>query len=92
MENLDKIDKMEKIGVNGKDKINKDDEFHIQTYYNYKTVSENRDGNKGNSNLEFFKKKRGLLKKSIHITNTRTDKKRCDFHLYILLLLLQRNL
>nr|YP_009894076.1 Ycf1.2 [Conringia orientalis]QKK40449.1 Ycf1.2 [Conringia orientalis] len=54
-EDLDKIDEMEEIRVNGKDKINKDDEFHVRTYYNYKTVSENRDGNKENSNLEFFK-------------------------------------
>nr|QKK47594.1 Ycf1.2 [Pseudocamelina glaucophylla] len=29
-EDLDKIDEMEEIGVNGKDKINKDDEFHIK--------------------------------------------------------------
>nr|UKP88781.1 Ycf1 [Asperuginoides axillaris] len=56
-EDLDKIDEMEEIRVNGKDKINKDDEFHVRTYYNYKTVSENLDGNKENSNLEFFKKK-----------------------------------
>nr|QNR92395.1 Ycf1.1 [Solms-laubachia eurycarpa] len=84
-EDLDKIDEMEEIRVNGKDKINKDDEFHVRTYY--KTVSENLDGNKENSNLEFLKKK-----KSIHRTNIRIDKKRCDFHLYILLLLLQRNL
>nr|YP_010589774.1 hypothetical protein PEW11_pgp008 [Pachycladon radicata]WAB48601.1 hypothetical protein [Pachycladon radicata] len=54
-EDLDKIDEMEEIRVNGKDKINKDDEFHVRTYYNYKTVSENLDGNKENSNLEFFK-------------------------------------
>nr|YP_009890712.1 Ycf1.2 [Aurinia corymbosa]QKK37085.1 Ycf1.2 [Aurinia corymbosa] len=52
-EDLDKIDEMEEIRVNGKDKINKDDEFHVRTYY--KTVSENRDGNKENSNLEFLK-------------------------------------
>nr|YP_009353364.1 Ycf1 [Sinalliaria limprichtiana var. grandifolia]APM86146.1 Ycf1 [Sinalliaria limprichtiana var. grandifolia] len=57
-EDLDKIDEMEEIRVNGKDKINKDDEFHVRTYYNYKTVSENRDGNKENSNLEFLKKKK----------------------------------
>nr|YP_009899068.1 Ycf1.2 [Mostacillastrum orbignyanum]QKK45876.1 Ycf1.2 [Mostacillastrum orbignyanum] len=57
-EDLDKIDEMEEIRVNGKDKINKDDEFHVRTYYNYKTVSENRDGNKENSNLEFFKMKK----------------------------------
>nr|YP_009540521.1 hypothetical protein [Ricotia davisiana]AYQ22530.1 hypothetical protein [Ricotia davisiana] len=57
-EDLDKIDEMEEIRVNGKDKINKDDEFHVRTYYNYKTVSENLDGNKENSNLEFFKKKK----------------------------------
>nr|YP_009897775.1 Ycf1.2 [Kernera saxatilis]QKK44496.1 Ycf1.2 [Kernera saxatilis] len=57
-EDLDKIDEMEEIRVNGKDKINKDDEFHVRTYYNYKTVSENRDGNKENSNLEFFKIKK----------------------------------
>nr|YP_009232502.1 Ycf1 [Eutrema botschantzevii]AMA21489.1 Ycf1 [Eutrema botschantzevii] len=55
-EDLDKIDEMEEIRVNGKDKINKDDEFHVRTYY--KTVSENRDGNKENSNLEFFKIKK----------------------------------
>nr|QWT69814.1 hypothetical chloroplast RF19 [Cardamine fallax] len=55
---LDKIDEMEEIRVNGKDKINKDDEFHVRTYYNYKTVSENLDGNKENSNLEFFKIKK----------------------------------
>nr|YP_009931968.1 Ycf1.2 [Leiospora pamirica]QNR90591.1 Ycf1.2 [Leiospora pamirica] len=55
-EDLDKIDEMEEIRVNGKDKINKDDEFHVRTYY--KTVSENLDGNKENSNLEFFKKKK----------------------------------
>ena len=40
-EDLDKIDEMEEIRVNGKDKINKDDEFHVRTYYNYKNVSEN---------------------------------------------------
>nr|QWT70864.1 Ycf1 [Heliophila deserticola] len=57
-EDLDKIDEMEEIRVNGKDQINKDDEFHVRTYYNYKTVSENRDGNKENSNLEFFKIKK----------------------------------
>nr|YP_009898720.1 Ycf1.2 [Menonvillea linearis]QKK45528.1 Ycf1.2 [Menonvillea linearis] len=57
-EDLDKINEMEEIRVNGKDKINKDDEFHVRTYYNYKTVSENRDGNKENSNLEFFKIKK----------------------------------
>nr|YP_009896328.1 Ycf1.2 [Guiraoa arvensis]QKK42875.1 Ycf1.2 [Guiraoa arvensis] len=57
-EDLDKIDEMEEIRVNGKDKINKDDGFHVRTYYNYKTVSENRDGNKENSNLEFFKIKK----------------------------------
>nr|YP_010432944.1 Ycf1 [Subularia monticola]USW06494.1 Ycf1 [Subularia monticola] len=57
-EDMDKIDEMEEIRVNGKDKINKDDEFHVRTYYNYKTVSENRDGNKENSNLEFFKIKK----------------------------------
>nr|YP_009894770.1 Ycf1.2 [Draba aizoides]QKK41230.1 Ycf1.2 [Draba aizoides] len=55
-EDLDKIDEMEEIRVNGKDKINKDDEFHVRTYY--KTVSENRDGNKENSNLKFFKIKK----------------------------------
>nr|SFV96895.1 hypothetical protein [Ionopsidium abulense] len=55
-EDLDKIDEMEEIRVNGKDKINKDDEFHVRTYY--KTVSENRDGNKENSNLEFLKIKK----------------------------------
>nr|YP_009934245.1 Ycf1.2 [Spryginia falcata]QNR94042.1 Ycf1.2 [Spryginia falcata] len=55
-EDLDKIDEMEEIRVNGKDKINKDDEFHVRTYY--KTVSENLDGNKENSNLEFFKNKK----------------------------------
>nr|YP_009894412.1 Ycf1.1 [Conringia planisiliqua]QKK40785.1 Ycf1.1 [Conringia planisiliqua]QKK40872.1 Ycf1.1 [Conringia planisiliqua] len=55
-EDLDKIDEMEEIRVNGKDKINKDDEFHVRTYY--KTVSENRDGNQENSNLEFFKIKK----------------------------------
>nr|YP_009897268.1 Ycf1.2 [Hemilophia sessilifolia]QKK43902.1 Ycf1.2 [Hemilophia sessilifolia] len=55
---LDKIDEMEEIRVNGKDKINKDDEFHVRTYYNYKTFSENLDGNKENSNLEFQKKKK----------------------------------
>nr|YP_009409609.1 hypothetical chloroplast RF19 [Hesperis sylvestris]ASJ64612.1 hypothetical chloroplast RF19 [Hesperis sylvestris] len=55
-EDLDKIDEMEEIRVNGKDKINKDDEFHVRTYY--KTVSENLDGNKENSNLEFFKIKK----------------------------------
>nr|YP_009891995.1 Ycf1.2 [Arabis verna]QKK38368.1 Ycf1.2 [Arabis verna] len=53
-EDLDKIDEMEEIRVNGKEKINKDDEFHVRTYYNYKKVSENRDGNKENSNLKFF--------------------------------------
>nr|YP_009121061.1 hypothetical chloroplast RF19 [Cardamine impatiens]AHN07228.1 hypothetical chloroplast RF19 [Cardamine impatiens] len=59
-EDLDKIDEMEEIRVNGKDKINKDDEFHVRTYYNYnyKTVSENLDGNKENSNLEFLKIKK----------------------------------
>nr|YP_009192760.1 Ycf1 [Schrenkiella parvula]ALP73168.1 Ycf1 [Schrenkiella parvula] len=57
-EDLDNIDEMEEIRVNGKDKMNKDDEFHVGTYYNYKTVSENRDGNKENSNLEFFKIKK----------------------------------
>nr|YP_010895997.1 hypothetical chloroplast RF19 [Dontostemon glandulosus]WJZ19988.1 hypothetical chloroplast RF19 [Dontostemon glandulosus] len=57
-EDLDKIDEMEEIRVNGKDQINKDDEFHVRTYYNYKTVSENLDGNKENSNLEFFKIKK----------------------------------
>nr|YP_009409694.1 hypothetical chloroplast RF19 [Lobularia libyca]ASJ64775.1 hypothetical chloroplast RF19 [Lobularia libyca] len=57
-EDLDKIDEMEQIRVNGKEKINKDDEFHVRTYYNSKTVSENRDGNKENSNLEFFKIKK----------------------------------
>nr|YP_009891568.1 Ycf1.2 [Alliaria petiolata]QKK37941.1 Ycf1.2 [Alliaria petiolata] len=57
-EDLDKIDETEEIGVNGKDKINKDDEFHVRTYYNYQKVSENRDGNKENSNLEFFKIKK----------------------------------
>nr|YP_009893125.1 Ycf1.2 [Chamira circaeoides]QKK39498.1 Ycf1.2 [Chamira circaeoides] len=57
-EDLDKIDEMEEIRVNGKDKINKDDEFHVRTYYNYKTVSENRDGNKENSNLELKKSKK----------------------------------
>nr|YP_010289876.1 Ycf1 [Hilliella fumarioides]UKP89460.1 Ycf1 [Hilliella fumarioides] len=56
-EDLAKIDEMEEIRVNGKDKINKDDEFHVRTYYNYKTVSENRDGNKENSNLELKKTK-----------------------------------
>nr|CUA65621.1 hypothetical protein [Capsella rubella] len=55
-EDLDKIDEMEEIRVNEKDKINKDDEFHVRTYY--KTVSENLDGNKENSNLEFFKIKK----------------------------------
>nr|YP_010008684.1 Ycf1.2 [Cryptospora inconspicua]QNR89656.1 Ycf1.2 [Cryptospora inconspicua] len=55
-EDLDKTDEMEEIRVNGKDKINKDDEFHVRTYY--KTVSENLDGNKENSNLEFFKNKK----------------------------------
>nr|YP_001123609.1 Ycf1 [Draba nemorosa]A4QL79.1 RecName: Full=Protein TIC 214; AltName: Full=Translocon at the inner envelope membrane of chloroplasts 214; Short=AtTIC214 [Draba nemorosa]BAF50434.1 hypothetical protein [Draba nemorosa] len=55
-EDLDKIDEMEEIRVNGKDKINKDDEFHVRTYY--KKVSENRDGNKENSNLKFFKIKK----------------------------------
>nr|YP_009540178.1 hypothetical protein [Lunaria rediviva]AYQ22181.1 hypothetical protein [Lunaria rediviva] len=57
-EDLDKIDEMEEIRVNGKEKINKDDEFHVRTYYNYKKVSENLDGNKENSNLEFFKIKK----------------------------------
>nr|QKK51228.1 Ycf1.2 [Teesdalia nudicaulis] len=57
-EYLDKIDEMEEIRVNGKDKINKYDEFHVRTYYNYKKVSENRDGNNENSNLEFFKIKK----------------------------------
>nr|QKK47507.1 Ycf1.2 [Polyctenium fremontii] len=57
-EDLDKLDEMEEIRVNGKDKINKDDEFHVRTYYNYKTVSENLDGNTDNSNLEFFKIKK----------------------------------
>nr|YP_010589598.1 hypothetical protein PEX57_pgp008 [Stenopetalum velutinum]WAB48425.1 hypothetical protein [Stenopetalum velutinum] len=57
-EDLDKIDEMEEIRVNGKEKINKDDEFHVRTYYNYKTVSENLDGNKENSKLEFFKIKK----------------------------------
>nr|YP_009932307.1 Ycf1.2 [Pycnoplinthus uniflorus]QNR91269.1 Ycf1.2 [Pycnoplinthus uniflorus] len=55
-EDLDKIDEMEEIRVNGKDKINKDDEFHVRTYY--KTVSENLYGNKENSNLELKKKKK----------------------------------
>nr|YP_009930948.1 Ycf1.2 [Atelanthera perpusilla]QNR88286.1 Ycf1.2 [Atelanthera perpusilla] len=55
-EDLDKTDEMEEIRVNGKDKINKDDEFHVRTYY--KTVSENLDGNKENSNLEFLKNKK----------------------------------
>nr|QKK49756.1 Ycf1.2 [Smelowskia flavissima] len=62
-EDLDKIDEMEEIRVNGKDKINKDDEFHVRTYYNYKTFSENLDGNKENSNLEFFK----INKKEDHV-------------------------
>nr|YP_009891396.1 Ycf1.2 [Aphragmus nepalensis]QKK37769.1 Ycf1.2 [Aphragmus nepalensis] len=60
-EALEKIDEMKEIRVNGKDKINKDDEFHVRTYYNYKKVSENsenRDGNKENANLEFCKKKK----------------------------------
>nr|YP_009890797.1 Ycf1.2 [Alyssum dasycarpum]QKK37170.1 Ycf1.2 [Alyssum dasycarpum] len=57
-EYLDKIEEMEEIRVNGKDKIKKDGEFHVRTYYHYKTVSENRDGNKENSNLEFFKIKK----------------------------------
>nr|YP_009539905.1 hypothetical protein [Biscutella baetica]AYQ21908.1 hypothetical protein [Biscutella baetica] len=35
-----------------------DDEFHVRTYYNYKKVFENLDGNKENSNLEFFKIKK----------------------------------
>nr|YP_009539992.1 hypothetical protein [Biscutella lyrata]AYQ21995.1 hypothetical protein [Biscutella lyrata] len=35
-----------------------DDEFHVRRYYNYKTVSENLDGNKENSNLEFLKIKK----------------------------------
>nr|YP_009897429.1 Ycf1.1 [Iskandera alaica]QKK44063.1 Ycf1.1 [Iskandera alaica] len=55
-EDLDKIDEMEEIRVNGKDKINNDDEFHVRTYY--KKVSENLDGNKENSNLELKKKKK----------------------------------
>nr|YP_009898363.1 Ycf1.1 [Matthiola alyssifolia]QKK45171.1 Ycf1.1 [Matthiola alyssifolia] len=50
------LDKIDEIRVNGKDKINKDDEFHVRTYY--KRVSENLDGNKENSNLEFFKNKK----------------------------------
>nr|YP_010743109.1 hypothetical chloroplast RF19 [Crateva religiosa]WES81969.1 hypothetical chloroplast RF19 [Crateva religiosa] len=57
-EDLDKIDEMEEIRVNGKEKINKDDEFHVRTYYNYKTVYENLDGNQENSNLEIFKIKK----------------------------------
>nr|YP_009894944.1 Ycf1.2 [Descurainia erodiifolia]QKK41404.1 Ycf1.2 [Descurainia erodiifolia] len=57
-EDLDKTDELEEIRVNGKDKINQDDEFHVRTYYNYKTVSENLYGNKENSNLEFFKIKK----------------------------------
>ncbi|WZZ73839.1 hypothetical protein YC2023_085209 [Brassica napus] len=62
---------MEEIGVNGKEKNNKDDEFHVRTYYNYKTVSENRDGNKENSNLEFFKikKKEDLPQWSYKLTS-----------------------
>nr|QKK47928.1 Ycf1.1 [Parrya pinnatifida]QKK47937.1 Ycf1.2 [Parrya pinnatifida] len=38
------------------DKINKDDEFKVRTYY--KRVSENLDGNKENSNFDFLKKKK----------------------------------
>nr|YP_009893557.1 Ycf1.2 [Clypeola jonthlaspi]QKK39930.1 Ycf1.2 [Clypeola jonthlaspi] len=57
-EEREDLDKIDEIRVNGKDKINKDDEFHAGTYYNYKTVSENRYGNKENSNLEFFKIKK----------------------------------
>ena len=63
---------MEEIRVNGKDKINKDDEFHVRTYYNYKTVSENLDGNKENSNLEFFK-----IKKKEDRSQTFLHPKRC---------------
>nr|YP_011009775.1 hypothetical chloroplast RF19 [Sieruela rutidosperma]WPW43035.1 hypothetical chloroplast RF19 [Sieruela rutidosperma] len=47
---------MEEIRVNGKEKISKDDEFHVRTYY--KTVYENLDGNQENSNLEIFKIKK----------------------------------
>ena len=57
-EDLDKIDEMEEIWVNGKDKINKDDEFYVWIYYNYKIVFENLYGNKENLNLEFFKIKK----------------------------------
>nr|YP_010014282.1 Ycf1 [Thulinella chrysantha]QOI12789.1 Ycf1 [Thulinella chrysantha] len=53
-EDLDK--EMEEIRVNGKEKISKDDEFHVRTYY--KTVYENLDGNQENSNLEIFKIKK----------------------------------
>nr|YP_009356585.1 Ycf1 [Tarenaya hassleriana]AQV10748.1 Ycf1 [Tarenaya hassleriana] len=55
-EDLDKIDEMEEIRVNGKEKISKDDEFHVRTYY--KTVYENLDGNQENSNFEIFKIKK----------------------------------
>nr|YP_009891823.1 Ycf1.2 [Moriera spinosa]QKK38196.1 Ycf1.2 [Moriera spinosa] len=57
-EDLDQIDEIEEIRGNGKEQINKDDEFHIRTYYNYKKVSGNLDGNKENSNLEFLKIKK----------------------------------
>nr|YP_001123004.1 Ycf1 [Aethionema cordifolium]A4QJH4.1 RecName: Full=Protein TIC 214; AltName: Full=Translocon at the inner envelope membrane of chloroplasts 214; Short=AtTIC214 [Aethionema cordifolium]BAF49829.1 hypothetical protein [Aethionema cordifolium] len=57
-EDLDQIDEIDEIRVNAKEQINKDDEFHIRTYYNYKKVSENLDGNKENSNLEFLKIKK----------------------------------
>nr|YP_010044571.1 hypothetical protein RF1 [Gynandropsis gynandra]QPF24606.1 hypothetical protein RF1 [Gynandropsis gynandra] len=46
----------EEIRVNGKEKISKDNEFHVRTYY--KTVYENLDGNQENSNLEIFKIKK----------------------------------
>nr|YP_010014369.1 Ycf1 [Ochradenus baccatus]QOI12876.1 Ycf1 [Ochradenus baccatus] len=55
-EDLDKIDEMEEIKMNGKEKINKDDKFQVRTYY--KTVYENLDGNQENANLEIFKLKK----------------------------------
>nr|YP_001123088.1 Ycf1 [Aethionema grandiflorum]A4QJQ8.1 RecName: Full=Protein TIC 214; AltName: Full=Translocon at the inner envelope membrane of chloroplasts 214; Short=AtTIC214 [Aethionema grandiflorum]BAF49913.1 hypothetical protein [Aethionema grandiflorum] len=57
-EDLDQIDEIDEIRVNAKEQINKDDEFHIRTYYNYNKISENIDGNKENSNLEFLKIKK----------------------------------
>nr|YP_010012264.1 Ycf1 [Caylusea hexagyna]QOI12691.1 Ycf1 [Caylusea hexagyna] len=69
-EDLDKIDEMEESKINGKEKINKDDKFQVRTYYNYKTVYENLDGNQENENLEILK-----LKK-------KEDKEKCFFFLW----------